>query len=95
MNHIVISKSIEAKLSNKHGVCRREVEQCFENLSGAFLIDNREEHKTTPPTLWFIAETNQGRLLKVIFVRKGCKIHIKSCYQPSQQVIDIYNKLAY
>lgn len=94
MDSIVISKSIAAKLQDKHKVCRREVEQCFENRIGGFLLDNREEHATEPPTMWFIAETNQGRALKVAFVQKDGKIHIKTCYEPSQRATDVYNKLA-
>ncbi len=51
MRHLIISASIRAKLADKHQVTEREVEQCFENIDGPLLIDNREDHRTEPPTL--------------------------------------------
>jgi hypothetical protein len=44
------------------------------------LTDDREDHQTDPPTLWFLAPTNKGRMLKVIFMFKDGTIHIKSAY---------------
>ncbi len=72
----------------------REVEQCFENRDGSFLKDSREAHLTDPPTLWFIAETNKGRLLKVCFVNQENKIFIKTSYEPNSAEIEIYNRKA-
>ncbi len=65
---IVIHQKIEEKLLKKHGVTRREVEQCFDNALYDSVEDTRARHKTKPPTLWFIAETNKGRLLKIAYV---------------------------
>lgn len=75
-----ISERIAAKLKEKHKVSIREVEQCFENREGPLLEDDRSEHKTEPPTQWFVASTNQGRLLKVIFVRDDGEVYVKSAY---------------
>jgi hypothetical protein len=71
---------------------RREVEQCFENKCGTFLPDTREDHQTDPPTLWFIAPTNPGRLLKVIFVFRDGNIYVKSAYEPEPAAITIYER---
>lgn len=90
MGTIIISPSVRAKLTNKHKVEVREVEQCFENLCGTFIEDTREEHKTDPETLWFVAPTNYGRVLKVMFMFIDGNIHIKSAYDAKQVVIDIY-----
>lgn len=92
VRQIVISPEILDKLSAKHNVSRREVEQCFENRIGTYLEDTREDHQTDPPTLWFVAPTNQGRVLKVIFVLADGNIHLKSAYEPSEKVITLYEK---
>jgi len=52
----------------------------------------REEHRTNPPTHWFLAETCYGRLLKVVFVpdTNGKDIYIKTAYEPNETEIRIY-----
>lgn len=88
---IKISSAIKEKLLLKHYVSLTEVTECFENMTGNYLTDNREDHRTDPPTLWFISETNQGRLLKVVFIFIQGHIHIKTAYEPNQKETDIYN----
>jgi len=85
-----ISSAIKEKLLIKHRVCTKEVIECFENRSRNYLIDTREGHRTEPPTMWFISETNRGRLLKVVFIFKHGDIHIKTAYQPNQKEISIF-----
>lgn len=87
---IVISNKIEAKLKDKHAVSRLEVEQCFENILGKFLIDTREKNKTDPATMWFISPTNKNRLLKIVFVFKDNNFFIKTAYDPNAEEINIY-----
>ena len=94
MKGLIISAAIEQKLAGKHGVSRREVEQCFENCEGEHLEDTREEHLTDPPTRWFIALTNRGRLLKIVFMLKDGKVWLKTAYEPNDTEIRIYNRLA-
>jgi hypothetical protein len=53
----------------------------------------REEHVTDPPTRWFVAETDVGRLLKVMFMQTNEGIVIKSAYEPSEAVIRIYRNM--
>ena len=36
---------------------------------GNLLIDNRALTRTNPPTLWFLSKTNQGRLLKIVYIQ--------------------------
>lgn len=91
---IQIAPQIAEKLQKKHGVTNREVEQCFENKCGLFLVDDREEHRTDPPTLWFVAPTNRDRLLKVIFMFKDGSIHIKSAYEADEASKRIYESKA-
>lgn len=91
---IVISERIRQKLAEKHGVIAEEVTECFLNRAGRFLEDTREEHRTEPPTQWFIAETDAGRALKVVFVENVSKgtIEIKTAYEPNQTEVRIYDK---
>lgn len=95
MKGLIIADSIQRKLNEKHGgITRREIEQCFENCEGEHLIDNREKHKTNPPTKWFIAQTNANRLLKVAFIFEDGKVFVKTAYEPCEEEIRIYKKFA-
>jgi hypothetical protein len=92
MHQLLISAKILEKLKTKHGIIRSEVEQCFYNRTGNLLIDNRELRRTNPPTLWFLAKTNKGRLLKIVYIQKGSEIHLKSAFEPIAIEISIYAK---
>lgn len=92
MHNLRISDAVLQKLRDKHSVERSEVEQCFLNLSGKLLIDNRPIHKTNPPTLWFIACTNKGRMLKVAYIQKEQIIHLRSAFEPNDAEIAIYKR---
>ena len=90
---IVIAPRILTKLQNKSPpVSQKEVEQCFANKSGRLLKDTREKHRTNPPTLWFIAKTNQNRALKIVFMQIGLNVNLKSAYDPNPDELHIYNK---
>lgn len=87
---LVISDAIRAKLEVKHGVTAKDVRECFENRTGGYLTDDREDHRTDPPTLWFIACNNHNRLLKVCFVLRDGTVYLRTCYPPNQVEISIY-----
>lgn len=89
-----ISRAVREKLLNRHKVTESEIEECFENRDGEFLVDSREEHKTDPLTQWFIAETDKRRKLKVVFIfySDSGKVVIKTCYSPSPTVVELYEK---
>lgn len=89
---IVISPRTLRKLGAKHQVSEQEVEQCFENLTGLLLIDSREDHRTNPPTLWFLALTNKRRLLKVCYVQDGNDQIVKTVYVPNETEVGIYRR---
>lgn len=90
-----ISSRISEKLRQKHNVSIEEIDECFLNRSRGFLEDTREDHQTDPPTLWFIAETDKGRLLKVVFMElDDGSYEIKTTYQPNQNEVTIYEKYA-
>jgi hypothetical protein len=92
---MIVSDAVLIKLNHKHQVSIKEVEECFLNRAGGLLIDTREEHKTQPVTLWFVAATNKNRMLKVIYISDGESVYIKSAYQASPDIIRIYEKYAY
>ena len=91
MQNLRISSDTQEKLQSKHSVTRREVEQCFENKCGLYLHDDREEHRSDPPTLWFVAPTHSGRLLKVIFIYRDGQVHLRSAYNADADAQRIYD----
>ena len=90
MKNLIVTDAIKSKLKTKHKVELQEVEQCFYNKDGRLLTDNRDLHKTHPPTLWFIAQTNKGRTLKVAYIQIGMGIHLKTAYEPNEDEKHIY-----
>ena len=90
---LIISRKVMAKLASKDPpVSKEEIEQCFVNRTGGYLMDLREEHASDPPTRWFIAETHFGRKLKVAFIPTDEDIVIRSAFEPNAQEISIYLK---
>lgn len=93
--NIRISAPIKKKLMERHKVTPDEVEECFLNRDGKALKDRRVEHQTTPPTYWFIAETNKKRKIKICTVIIDGVHHIKTAYEPNEIELKLYNSNAY
>jgi hypothetical protein len=89
---LILSSSVRDKLANKiPPVSEVEVQECFWNRTGSTLVDDREEHKTKPPTRWFIAETGAGRRLMIVFIRIANGDHfVKTAYDPDETEEMIY-----
>ena len=94
MQNLVISPAIQGKLAHKHGISRSDVEQCFLNRTRSYLIDNRLDHQTEPPTEWFISENDRGVLVKVVFIFDDGMIYLKSAFPPNSTEIRIYNTIS-
>ncbi len=92
MKNLVVSEAVKVKLQKKHQVTLREVEHCFMNREGRLLYDNRALTKTNPPTLWFIARTNQNRKLKIAYIQKGSQVILKTAYEPNEVELAIYER---
>jgi hypothetical protein len=90
MKNLFISEAVLSKLKTSHGVARNEVEQCFFNRTGKPLVDLRAINRTAPPTQWFIACTNRGRALKVVYMQKGDVVELKTAYEPNSIELKIY-----
>lgn len=88
------SDSVLLKLTKKHKVSVGEVLECFANRVGPSLTDKRLNHQTNPPTRWFIAETDMGRKLKVVYILVDNSFEVKTAYPPNQTEIDIYTNVA-
>jgi hypothetical protein len=93
---LIISAKVRQKLASKSPpVTEQEIHECFWNRAGKTLIDDREPHRTKPPTRWFIAETASGRRLKIVFIRIPNGNHVlKSAYEPDHTEEFIYEKEA-
>ncbi len=89
---IVISPRILKKLAEKVlPITGQEIAECFENRTKRPLTDNRQQHKTRPPTHRFIAPTDSGRRLKVVFITYPAGDHvIKTAFEPYAYEENIY-----
>ena len=93
MTKLLISPETEQKLLEKHHVRKSEVLEAFANHADSrYIEDTRFEHVTTPPTYWFIANTDEERELKVAFIyfREDDVIVIKTAYTPNEDERRIY-----
>lgn len=90
-----LSPKVRDKLAREdHNVTQDELLQCFANRDRSFATDNRPEHQTPIPTQWFVAETDYGRRLKVVFIYEPSSgvVQIKSAYPATDRVTEIYEK---
>lgn len=95
---LIISKSVAEKIANDdHGnITEKDVRECFENHCGRYAYDKRPQHldRHGNPSPWFVAETNHRRKLKIMFVREGSDVELKSAYPATSQVEDLYRRIA-
>jgi len=92
---LIISLKVRAKLAQPdHNVTEEEIVQCFANRGPKTCTDSRPHHQSPLPTLWFVAETDYGRRLKIVYVHdtQVNNIEIKSAYIATDDVTRIYNK---
>jgi len=91
---IAIAAVIARKIAgHDHGcITEKEVIECFENHDGRLCWDSRPQHldRKGRPSPWFVAPTCRGRLLKIMFVRNGKVIHLKSAYPATPAVHQIF-----
>lgn len=98
---LIIHPTIDKKLKVKHDIQdpKNTVKQLFGNLNGLLLIDSREKNLVNDdeagyiPTEWFIAKLN-GQQYKVVFIRKGNDVILKTAYISDKKCIKLYKKFA-
>lgn len=86
-----MSAKTRAKLAAKHGVSEDEVLEAFADRPGYVVIDERADHASDPPTFWFIASTNSGRILKVCYVQRGEDVYLRTAYPANATEIAVFN----
>ena len=64
------------------------------SYEGILLEDNREEHRTDPPTEWFLVRVRKGLILKIVVVIDFDGIaYLKSAYgPPNKGVLRIFKR---
>jgi hypothetical protein len=87
---IIISASVRLKLANKHRVSEREVREVFNDQPDYVLLDEREDHASDPPTVWFIASTYSGRQLKVCYIETETDVIVRTAYEPNADELRIF-----
>lgn len=92
---LVISTKVQKKIWEKDDrkITISDIEQCFLNRSKGFLVDDREDNRTDPPTKWFISTNDAERVLKIVFIEKGNGYEIKTAYPPNKKEVRIYEEL--
>jgi hypothetical protein len=88
-----VSYRVMQKLAERHNVTRDEVCECFLNRTGPSYFDNRENHKTDPPTMWFCAPTDRGRILKIAYVEYDDVLSLKTAFEPTDGSDALYERL--
>lgn len=97
LDRLLFAPSIVEKISTKiPSVSLMEVEEAFCQWDGFWVLDDREDHKTVPPTYWFISETFDGRLLKVVIkpVPDTDFAYVRTAYDAQKMEIQIYDQKA-
>ncbi len=88
--YLYVTKNVENKIKEFHNVEVIEAEEAFANFNGRMLQDDRLQHKTKPPTYWFLSTTFDGRLLKLVV--KIDFAFLKTAYKPSEEEIIYYEE---
>ena len=89
---LIATESVKEKIKFIHSVDFIEAEEAFFNFKGPMLIDDRAVHKSKPNTVWFISETFEGRLLKLVIIPYLADelAVLRTAYEPSKEEIEIY-----
>ncbi|OGQ35556.1 MAG: hypothetical protein A3F16_00075 [Deltaproteobacteria bacterium RIFCSPHIGHO2_12_FULL_43_9] len=89
---LIATGAVKEKIKFIHSVDFIEAEEAFFNFKGPMLIDDREKHKSKPHTVWFISETFEGRLLKLViipYIEEGLAV-LRTAYEPSKEEKELY-----
>lgn len=91
---LYIHEKVEEKLKNKHNLDPSEVLEVWNSYSGIELEDNREAHRSSPTTLWFVAKSfKSGRTLKLVYVPYTPTAVLRTAYDANSSEINIFKML--
>jgi len=89
---LVATEAVKAKLWDERELDFGEVLEAWESCSGPWLIDDRERNRTQPPTVWELAWTDLGRLLKLVVIphrKKGIAV-LRTAFEPDEDEVKLY-----
>jgi len=95
MAPFVIPSYILTKIREKHGVELEEVKEAFFNRIDHMPRESREKHQRDYKKIWFISETDSGRLLKVVIAESDeDQLTLMSAYDPCEEdIIEYENEI--
>ncbi len=91
---LIASQKVKTKLAAKHGVTMEEVYEAWSDRPDYVCTDEREDHASDPPTYWFIAETNRGRRLKIVYIERDDNIYLRTAYPPDGIEVELFADMA-
>jgi len=89
---LIATETVRAKLWDEHELDFEEVLEAWEGCSGPWLVDDREKNRTTPPTVWALAWTDLGRLLKLVVIphrAQGIAV-LRTAFEPDEDEVKLY-----
>jgi len=89
---LIATDAVKEKLWNERELTLEEVQEAWESCGGPWLIDDREKNRTHPPTVWALAWTDLGRLLKLVVIphrARGIAV-LRTAYEPDEDEVRLY-----
>lgn len=92
---LTVYPAIVQKLRSKHQVEMHEVEEAFLNRTGRLARELRQVDPKQAPRYWFIADTDGGRRLKVVYAldRAAPAPVLITAYPPNEREERLYATL--
>lgn len=90
IERLFATDKIKKKLKEKHGLDWSEVLGVWQSFNGTTLEDDREEHRTDPPTQWFVHKGIKIVFLEQVAVPNVCIL--KSAFAANEKEKQLYSK---
>ena len=81
------------KLKEAHNVSIEEVREAFYNLRVEMEEELRPEPQRPNKKFWFISETDEMRLLKIVVLEDEAGLALITAYDPDEEDLVYYEKL--
>jgi hypothetical protein len=90
--NLFMRPGLRKKVKENYGISFKEIKECFLNREKGFLIDERGKYDY--PSLGFVAKTDRGWKLKIIFVYNNGVYEVKAAYPAKEIEEKIYDNKA-
>lgn len=89
---LVATDAVKEKIWTEHEVYFQEAEEAFENSEGPWFEDDRAKNQTRPKTIWTLAFTDLGRLIKIVVIKRptDAVAVLRTAYEPDEDEVKIY-----